>query len=90
MPVVSARTVAPLVALGATWAVRKVMTSAYKARTGHLPPPTDDPEVALGKILVWTMTTAVVSAAVEVIIIRVVEGFDSGAADRAIGSDSSD
>jgi hypothetical protein len=36
------------------------------------------------------MTTAVVSAAVEVIIIRVVEGFDSGAADRAIGSESSD
>lgn len=84
MAAVSARTVAPLVALGATWAVRKVMTAAYKSRTGHEPPQSDDPEVALVKILMWTISTSVVSAAVEVIIIRVVENLGDHSADQAI------
>lgn len=90
MAAVSARTVAPLVALGATWAVRKVMTSAYKSRTGHEPPQSDDPEVTLGKILAWAIATSVVSAAVEVIIIRVVENLGDHTADQAITSGSSD
>ena len=88
MAAVSARAIAPLVALGATWAVRKAMTTAYKSRTGHLPPQSDDPEVPLGKILVWTVASAVVSAAVEVVIIRVVENLGDDSDTQAITSGS--
>jgi len=83
---INARTVAPIVAFGATWAVRKAMTSVYKSRTGHQPPQPDDPEVSLGKILVWTVATSVVSAAVEVVIIRVVQNLGDAAADQEITS----
>jgi hypothetical protein len=86
---ISARTVAPLVALGATWAVRKVMTTAYTSRTGHEPPQSDDPEVPLVKILMWAVSTSVVSAAVEVIIIRVVASLDDDSTDYAITSGTS-
>jgi len=65
------------------------MTSAYKSRTGHQPPGSGDPEVPLGKILVWAIATSVVSAAVEVIIIRVVENIGENSADQAITSGTS-
>ena len=67
--------VAPLAAMGATWAVRKAMSSAYARRTGHLPPQADDMEVSLGKVLLWSVATAAVSVTVEVVIIRVVSRF---------------
>lgn len=66
----NARTWAPLIALGATWAVRKGMSSAYSRRTGHEPPTPEDTEVSLARALGWAVTTAVISVAIEVVVTR--------------------
>lgn len=66
----NARTWAPIVALGATWAVRKAMSTAYSRRTGHAPPTADDTEVSLTRALGWAVTTAVISVAIEVVVTR--------------------
>ncbi|MEI2727968.1 MAG: DUF4235 domain-containing protein [Candidatus Nanopelagicales bacterium] len=71
MPVLTARTVAPFAAMGATWIARKGLSSAYARRTGHVPPKADDTEVSIVSVLAWALTTAVVSAAIEVIITRI-------------------
>ena len=69
--VLNARTLAPLIAMGATWGARKGMSTAYAKRTGHAPPTADDPEVSLTRALGWALATAVVSVAIEVVITRV-------------------
>lgn len=66
----NARTWAPLVAIGATWAVRKAMSTAYARRTGHAPPMPDDTEVSLARALGWAVTTAVISVTIEVVVTR--------------------
>ncbi len=70
MSVLTARTVAPLAAMGATWAVRKGLSSAYARRTGHVPPQADDTEVSLSSVLLWAVATAVISVTIEVVITR--------------------
>lgn len=66
----NARTWAPLISLGATWAVRKAITVAYSRRTGHAPPTADDTEVSLARALGWAVTTAVISVTIEVVVTR--------------------
>jgi hypothetical protein len=68
---ISPRAVAPFVAFGLQLGVRKGMTSAYRARTGHQPPSTDDRDVSLVKVLAWTITMAAMSATVEVVVMRI-------------------
>lgn len=70
MSALTARTVAPLAAMGATWAVRKGLSSAYARRTGHVPPQADDTEVSLSSVLLWAVTTAAISVTIEVVITR--------------------
>ena len=60
MSALTARTIAPLAAMGATWAVRRGLASAYAQRTGHVPPQADDTEVSLSSVLLWAVTTEVV------------------------------
>ncbi len=62
--------VAPLVAVGATFVVRKVLESSYRGVTGRPVPAPRDPNVAWGQALVWAMATAAVAAAVEVAVYR--------------------
>lgn len=75
MSVLSARTVAPLAAMGATWAARKAMSSVYSRRTGHYPPTPDDREVSIISVLGWAVATAVVAATIEVVITRVASNY---------------
>lgn len=70
MSAVTARTIAPIVAMGATWAVRKGLSSAYARRTGHVPPQADDTETSLASALAWAIATAAVSVTIEVVITR--------------------
>lgn len=56
--------------MGATWAVRKGLSSAYARRTGHVPPQADDAEVSLTSVLLWAVTTAAISVTIEVVITR--------------------
>ncbi|MFA7267293.1 MAG: DUF4235 domain-containing protein [Candidatus Nanopelagicales bacterium] len=70
MSALTARTIAPLAAMGATWAVRRGLASAYAQRTGHVPPQADDTEVSLSSVLLWAVTTAAISVTIEVVITR--------------------
>jgi hypothetical protein len=61
---------APLIALGATWAVREVMERVYTKVTGNKPPHASDPDQRMTGILIWAATTAAAVAVVGVAIDR--------------------
>jgi hypothetical protein len=66
----AAKIIAPLVAIGATWAVQKGLSAAYTKATGHQPPRASDPDASLRRIIVWAATTAVAVAVVNVVVDR--------------------
>ncbi len=59
----------PVAVMGATWAVRRGMDSAYRRGTGG-EPPTRDMNTTFVRALTWAITTAAIVAAIEVIISR--------------------
>jgi hypothetical protein len=61
---------APIIAIGATWAVRKVMEKGYSGLTGNAPPRANDPDQKLTRVLVWATATAAAIAIVDVVISR--------------------
>lgn len=69
---VAIHVVAPLAAMAATWAVRKVLDSGYGRLKGHRPPSAHDPKVSLGSALLWAVITSAAAAAVEVAVFRIV------------------
>jgi hypothetical protein len=62
--------IAPVAAIGATWLVRKVLDSGYKAATGKQPPHASDPGQSMTRIILWAATTAAAIAVVNVVIDR--------------------
>ena len=69
-PGLGAKVAAPLIALGATWAVREVLEFGYKKITGHEPPHANDPTQRMSRIILWAATTAAAMAVVSVVIDR--------------------
>ena len=67
---VGAKIAAPLIALGATWAVREVLERVYTKVTGNKPPHASDPDQPMTAILIWAATTAAAVAVVGVAIDR--------------------
>ena len=65
-----AKIAAPLIALGATWAVREVLERVYTKVTGNKPPHASDPDQRMVAILIWAATTAAAVAVVGVAIDR--------------------
>ncbi|GDX32524.1 hypothetical protein LBMAG15_14590 [Actinomycetes bacterium] len=63
--------IAPLVAIGATMIVRKIITVGYRSVTGNDAPRSNDPGVPFGKALLWATATAAIAAGVEVLAYRV-------------------
>jgi hypothetical protein len=61
---------APLAAIGATWAVRKALDSGYRSVTGRGAPNPQDPQAKLGSALMWAAITAASAAVVEVAVFR--------------------
>ncbi len=61
---------APLAAIGATWAVRKALDTGYRSVTGHSAPNSQDVQVKLGSALMWAAITAASAAVVEVAVFR--------------------
>ncbi len=59
----------PIALMGATWAVRRGMDSAYRRGTGAEPPSRDN-DTTLVRALTWAITTAAIVAAIEVLISR--------------------
>jgi len=66
----SAKLMAPIIALGATWAVREIMERIYKKTTGHNPPHASDPQQTMTRVIMWAATTAAAVAVVGVVIDR--------------------
>ncbi len=63
--------IAPLVAIGATMIVRKVITASYRGFTGKEAPRASDTAVPFGKALLWAAATAAIAAGVEVLAYRI-------------------
>lgn len=66
--------IAPLVAFGATFVVRKAMDAGYRSVTGKDVPAPRDASTSWGSALAWAMATAAVAAAVEVAVYRATVG----------------
>ena len=64
------RMTAPLVALGATWAVSKALNAVYRGVTGQEPPVAEDRNVSFGRVLTWTVVTATTAAVIQMVIYR--------------------
>lgn len=64
------RAFAPIISMGATWAVRKGMSKAYSRRTGEAPPTHGDIRTPLRTVLLWAMLTAMTTALIDVMIQR--------------------
>lgn len=67
---INPQTFAPIVAMGATVVARKVLKSGYEARTGHAPPTKSDTDVPWLQVIGWAVLSAVVAAAIEVVVNR--------------------
>ena len=63
--------IAPLVAIGATMIVRKVITAGYRRVTGNDAPKANDVKVPFGTALMWAVGTAAIAAGVELVAYRV-------------------
>ena len=68
-----ARTVAPLITLGATWAVRKVMMKSYEAATGKPAPVVYSSEASAASKIVWAAAMAATIASIEIVVWKVLE-----------------
>lgn len=62
--------IAPLVAIGATMIVRKMLNQGYERTTGHAAPDSRDPNTRLVSALIWTAVTAAAAAVAEVAVYR--------------------
>jgi hypothetical protein len=60
------KVIAPIVAIGATLLVRKVLDKSYTAATGRTPPNAGDRDQSLRRVLVWAAATAAAVALVNV------------------------
>ena len=70
MAQIDPRTLAPIISMAATWAVRKGMSKAYSRRTGAAPPGRADTSTPLLNVLLWAMLTAMTTALIDVVIQR--------------------
>ena len=61
---------APLAAIGATWASRKALDTGYRYVTGRTAPNSQDLQVRMGSAVMWAAITAASAAVVEVAVFR--------------------
>lgn len=61
---------APILAVGATMVLRKVLNGGYRQFTGHRPPDPTAPGTPVISAIMWAVTTAAAAALVEVAIYR--------------------
>jgi hypothetical protein len=66
-----ARTAAPLITMGATWAVRKGMMKGYESRTGRPAPVVHSREASLLSKVLWAAAMAGVIAMIEIVVWQV-------------------
>ncbi len=72
----TARMLAPIVVLGATWAARKGMNKGYEAATGHVAPRAAEREPSLVSKVLWAAAMAGVVVLVESLIWSAIDAFD--------------
>ena len=76
-PRMMARTGAPLITLGATWAVRKVMMKTYESPTGHPAPVVYSRDSSTVAKILWAATMAATIASIEIIVWKVLAEDDA-------------
>jgi hypothetical protein len=64
---------APVIAFGATWGMRKVVNGGYRQIVGSAPPDPLKSSTPLVRAIVWAATTAALAAVVEVAIYRLTD-----------------
>ncbi len=69
----AARVAAPLAAFVATMIVRRVLDARYRSATSGPVPDPKDLSVTLVRALAWAALTSVVTAAVEVTVVRAID-----------------
>ncbi len=62
------RTITPLVTAGAGWATKRTMNAAYARRHEGAVPSRDDTKVPFRRVLLWTVSTAVIASLVDLAI----------------------
>ncbi len=62
--------VSPIIAMGATKVVSKVLNAGYKRSTGRNTPDPHDLQVNFGRALMWAIVTAATAAVVETVMYR--------------------
>lgn len=72
----TARAIAPLVTLGATWAARKGMVKTYESRTGKPAPLVHSREAGVLEKVLWAAAMSAVLVAIESIVWRLVDQED--------------
>lgn len=65
--------ITPVVAMGATMVLRKVLNAGYRRVTGSPPPSASDTNVTFRRAMFWAITTAATAAIVEVAIYRLMD-----------------
>jgi hypothetical protein len=71
-----ARAAAPLITLGATFVVRKLMMRTYEARTGKPAPVVYSREASAVSKVLWAATMAATIAVIEVVVWQIFESDD--------------
>jgi hypothetical protein len=61
---------APIITIGATWAVRKVLEKGYSSAMGGQPPRASDPDASMRRVILWAIATAAAVAVVNVAVDR--------------------
>lgn len=75
MPSANIRVVAPFASFAVTWGVRQGMTAFYRKHAGEAPPAPDDMRKGIVSAIAWAVATATVSAAAEVIVLRLTHAY---------------
>lgn len=73
------RTAAPLINLGASWAVRKGMMKAYEAKTGRPAPVVHSRNGSVIATVLWAAAVAATLALIETLVIRALADDDGDA-----------
>lgn len=69
----AARAAAPLITMGATWAVRRAMISVYESRTGKPAPLMASRNGSVLTRVLWAASLAAVMTLVETLVVRALE-----------------
>ena len=76
---------APLIAMAGVWVAQRALTGGYRSFTGEAPPTADDLSEPVSKVIIFSVSAAVVAAAVNVAVTRQVAKSSQKARQNQVG-----